>query len=327
MRRREFLSLIAAIGVLPQAVSAQSERPRRIGVLLNLAADDPETKARLGAFQQKLKELGWSEGRNIQFEYRWGMGDFDQHRKNAAELVALKPDVILVHGSTIMAPLQHATRTIPIVFVSVSDPIAGGFVGSLKKPGGNATGFTSTDYGMSGKWVELLKQIAPQVTHVGAIRDPDQVSGGGQLGAIQAVASMLGLGFDPLGARDATEIESSIAEFASQPNGGLVVTTSALAQIHRGLIITLAAKYRLPAMYPYRLFVADGGLMCYAPQILEQYRNAASYVDRILRGEKPGDLPAQQPSKYDLVINIKTAKALGLTVPATLQARADEVIE
>jgi putative ABC transport system substrate-binding protein len=271
--------------------------------------------------------LGWSEGHNVRFDYRWGLGDVDQHRKNAAELIALKPDVFLVHGSTIMGPLQRATRTIPIVFVSVSDPIAGGFVASLAKPGGNATGFTSTDYGMSGKWMELLKQIAPHITRVGVIRDPDQVSGGGQLGAIQAVAPLLGVQFSTLGVRDAKEIETAIANFAGQPNGGLIVTTSALAQIHRQQIIELAAKYRLPTIYPYRLFVSDGGLMCYAPQILEQYRDAASYVDRIFRGEKPADLPVQQPSKFELIINAKTANALGLTVPPAMLARADEVIE
>lgn len=328
MRRREFLTLIAGAVSGPLHIAhAQAEQTRRIAVLLNLADDDPETKARLAAFQQRLKELGWSEGHNLRFDYRWGLGDVDQHRKNAAELIALKPDVFLVHGSTIMGPLQRATRTIPIVFVSVSDPIAGGFVTSLAKPGGNATGFTSTDYGMSGKWMELLKQIAPYITRVGVIRDPDQVSGGGQLGAIQAVAPLLGVQFSTLGVRDAKEIETAIAGFAGQPNGGLIVTTSALAQIHRQQIIELAAKYRLPTIYPYRLFVSDGGLMCYAPKILEQYRDAASYVDRIFRGEKPADLPVQQPSKFELIINAKTANALGLTVPPAMLARADEVIE
>ena len=328
MRRREFLILIAgAVGGSTHIAHALPEQTRRIAVLLNLAADDLETKARLAAFQQRLKELGWSEGHNVRFDYRWGLGDVDQHRKNAAELIALKPDVFLVHGSTIMGPLQRATRTIPIVFVSVSDPIAGGFVASLAKPGGNATGFTSTDYGMSGKWMELLKQIAPHITRVGVMRDPDQVSGGGQLGAIQAVAPLLGVQFSTLGVRDAKEIETAIANFAGQPNGGLIVTTSALAQIHRQQIIELAAKYRLPTIYPYRLFVSDGGLMCYAPQILEQYRDAASYVDRIFRGEKPADLPVQQPSKFELIINAKTANALGLTVPPAMLARADEVIE
>ena len=329
MQRREFITLLGGtVAAWPLVGHAQQpERVRRIGVLLNLASDDPETKARLAAFLQRLKELGWSEGRNLRIDYRWGMGDLDHHRKNAAELIALSPDVILVHGSTIMAPLQRATRTVPIVFVSVADPVAGGFAASLSRPGGNATGFTSIDYGMSGKWLELLKQIAPQVTRVGVIRDPDQISGGGQLGAVQAVASLLGVEFAALGVRDAGEIERAVTDFARQPNGGLVVTTSALAQIHRELIIALAARHRLPTVYPYRLFVTGGGLMCYAPQIVEQYRSAASYVDRILKGEKPADLPVQQPSKYDLVIDLKTAKALGLTVPPSLLARADEVIE
>jgi putative ABC transport system substrate-binding protein len=327
VRRRDLLYLLAA-AAWPVSVRAQlSERVRRIGVLLNLAEDDPETRARLSAFLDALRELGWREGDNLRIEYRWGTGDLERHRANAMELAELAPDVILAHGSTIMGPLQRATRTIPIVFVSVSDPVAGGFVASLPRPGGNATGFTSTDYGMSGKWLELLKQIAPQVSRVGVIRDPGQVSGGGQLGAIQAVAPLLGTECVPLGVRDIAEIERAITGFARQPNGGLIVTTSALAQIHRGLIIGLAARYRLPAMYPYRLFVASGGLMSDGPSVIDQYRRAASYVDRILKGEKPAELPVQQPSKYDLVVNLKTAKALGLTVPPSLLARADEVIE
>ena len=300
---------------------------RRIGVLLNLTADDPETRSRLGAFLKGLEELGWSEGRNLRIDYRWGVGDTDRHRANAAELVALAPDVILAHGSTIMGPLQRATRTVPIVFVSVADPIAGGFVASLARPGGNVTGFSSSDYGMSGKWLELLKQIAPHVTRAGVIRDPDQVSGGGQLGAISAVAPLFRVEFTPLGARDSGEIERAVSAFALKPNGGLVVTTSALAQIHRELIITLAARHRLPAVYPYRLFATDGGLMSYGPDVNDQYRRAAAYVDRILKGDKPAGLPVQQPSKFELVINHKTAKTLGLEVPASLLARADEVIE
>jgi putative ABC transport system substrate-binding protein len=329
MRRREFVTLLAGAvaAAWPKVLNAQSDRIRRIGVMLNLAPDDPETKARLAAFLQRLQELGWTEDRNLKIDYRWGIGNLDHHRTNAAELVALAPDVILAHGSTIMGPLQRATRTVPIVFVSVSDPIAGGFVESLARPGGNATGFTSTDYSMSGKWLELLRQIAPQVTRVGVIRDPDQVSGGGQLGAIQAVASLLGVAFYPLGVHDAHEIERAITTFAQQPNGGLIITTSALAQIHRDLIIKLAARHRLPAVYPYRLFVTSGGLMCYGPQIVDEYRRAASYVDRIFKGEKPSDLPVQQPDKFDLVINLKTAKALDLEVPATMLARAAEVIE
>jgi len=328
MKRRKFITIVAGVLTRPIVGRAQqADRVARIGVLLNLAPDDPETRARLAAFLQTLQELGWSEGRNLQIDYRWGTGDIDRHRSNAAELVALAPDVILVHGSTIMGPLQRATRTVPIVFVSVADPVAGGFVASLARPGGNATGFTSADYSMSGKWVELLKQMASQVTRAGIIRDPGQVSGGGQLGAIQAVALLLGVEATPLGVGDAQEIEDTITRFARQPNGGLIVTTSALAQIHRQTIVTLAARHRLPAIYPYRLFVSAGGLMSYGPNVVDQYRRAASYVDRILKGEKPADLPVQQPSKYDLVINLEAAKALGLAVPPTLLARADEVIE
>jgi putative ABC transport system substrate-binding protein len=329
MRRREFITLVGgAAAAWPLAAHAQQpEGMRRIGVLLNLSEDDPETRSRLAAFLRGLQDLGWSEGRNLRIDYRWGVGNSDRHRANAAELIALAPDVILVHGSSIMGPLQRATRTVPIVFVSVADPIAGGFVASLARPGGNATGFSSSDYGMSGKWLELLKQIAPLVTRAGIIRDPDQVSGGGQLGAISAVAPLFRVEFSPLGARDAAEIERAVAAFARQPNGGLVVTTSALAQIHRELIIKLAARHRLPAIYPYRLFATDGGLISYGPDLIDQYRRAAAYVDRILKGDKPADLPVQQPSKFDLVINHNTAKALGLEVPATLLARADEVIE
>jgi ABC-type uncharacterized transport system substrate-binding protein len=328
MKRREFITVVGGAAAWPiLVVNGQADQTRRLGVMLNLAPDDPETKVRLTAFFQGLQELGWTEGRNLKIDYRWGMGNLEHHRTNASELVALAPDVILVHGSTIMGPLRQATRTVPIVFVSVSDPIAGGFVESLAHPGGNATGFTSTDYGMSGKWLELLKQVAPTITRVGVIRDPDQVSGGGQLGAIQAVASLLGVEFNPLGVHDANEIKRTITTFAQQPNGGLIVTTSALAQIHRDLIIALAAQYQLPTIYPYRLFVSSGGLICYGPQIVDEYRRAASYVDRIFKGEKPSDLPVQQPEKFDLVINLKTAKALGIEVPPTLLARAAEVIE
>jgi putative ABC transport system substrate-binding protein len=328
VNRREFITMLGGALEWPIAGRAQqAERMRRIGVLLNLAPDDPETRDRLAAFLQALQELGWNEGRNMQIDYRWGMGDIDRHRTNAAELVALAPDVILAHGSTIMSPLQRATRTVPIVFVSVADPVSGGFVASLARPGGNATGFTSTDYSMSGKWVELLKQMAPPVTRAGVIRDPRQVSGGGQLGAIRAVAPLLGIEVTPLGVGDAQEIERTITEFARQPNGGLIVTTSALAQIHRQAIVTLAARHRLPTVYPYRLFVSAGGLMSYGPSVVDQYRRAASYVDRILNGEKPADLPVQQPSKFDLVINLEAAKAIGLTVPPSILARATEVIE
>jgi putative ABC transport system substrate-binding protein len=328
MKRREFVGLIGGAAAWPLASRAQQpERMRRIGVLMNLNADDPETRSRLAAFLQGMQQLGWSEGSNVRIEYRWGMGDTDRHRTNAAELAALAPDVILAHGSTIMGPLQRATRTVPVVFVSVADPVAGGFINDLARPGGNATGFTSSEYGMSGKWLELLKQIAPHVTRAGVIRDPDQVSGGGQLGAISAVAPLLGVEFNALGTRDAAEIERAVTAFARQPNGGLVITTSALAQIHRKLIIALAARHRLPAVYPYRLFATGGGLISYGPDIVDQYRRAAGYVDRILKGEKPAEMPVLAPTKYDLVINLKTAKALGLTVPESLLARADEVIE
>jgi putative ABC transport system substrate-binding protein len=329
MRRRDFITLVGgAAAAWPFAARAQqNDRVRRIGVLMNLTADDPETRARLAAFVQGLRELGWEEGRNIRIDYRWGAGDTDRHPINAAELVALAPDVILAHGSTIMGPLQRATRTVPIIFVSVSDPVAGGFAASLARPGGNATGFTSIDYAMSGKWLQLLKEIAPEVTQAGVLRDPGQVAGGGQLGAIQAVAPLVKVESRALGVRDTGEIERAITAFARQPNGGLVITTSALAQIHRDQIIALAAKYRLPAVYPYRRFVTSGGLMSYGPKIVDQYRRAAGYVDRILKGEKPADLPLQTPTTYELAINLKTAKALGLTVPQALLARADEVIE
>jgi putative ABC transport system substrate-binding protein len=332
VRRREFVTLLggaaAASVAWPLVARAQQpERMRRIGVLLNLAADDPEIRARLDAFLQGLQELRWSEGRNLQIDYRWGVGDTDRHRINAAELVALAPDVILAHGSTIMGPLQRATRTVPIVFVSVSDPVAGGFVASLARPGGNATGFTTFEYGMSAKWLELLRQIAPRVKRAAVIRDPGQVSGGGQLGAMQAVAPSFGVELSLVDVRDAGEIERAVTAFARQPNGGLIVTTTALAQIHRDVIVTLAARHRLPAVYPYRLFVTGGGLISYGPDTIDQYRRAAGYVDRILKGEKPADLAVQAPTKYELAINLKTAKTLGLDVPPTLLARADEVIE
>jgi putative ABC transport system substrate-binding protein len=329
MRRREFFTLLggAAVAWPLTGRAQQPNHKRRVGVLLNLAADDPETRRRLAAFLQELQKLGWSEGRNLQIDYRWSLGEIDRIRKNATELVALAPDVILAHGSTIVGPLQRETRTVPIVFVSVADPIAGGFIESLARPGGNATGFTSSDYGMGGKWLELLKQAAPGTRRVAVIRDPRQISGGGQLGAISAVAPSLSIELTPVGLREASEIERDLTAFARQPNGGIIVTTSALAQIHRDLIINLAARLRLPTMYPYRLFVTAGGLMSYGPEIVDQYGRAASYVDRILKGEKPAELPVQQPSKFELAINLKTAKALGLEVPAAILAGATDVIE
>ena len=317
-------------GIVTWPLVAHGQTPdqtRRISVLLNLAPDDPETRARLAAFLEALRGLGWSEDRNLQIDYRWGMGDPNRHRANIAELIALKPDVILVHGSTIMAPLQRATQTVPIVFVSVADPMAGGFVNSLGKPGRNATGFTSSDYGMAGKWLELLKQTAPEVTRVAVLRDPLQVSGGGQLGAISAVAPLLGIALTPIGLGDRGEIERAITTFARQPNGSLLVTTAAEAQIHRELIIALAVKNRLPAIYPYRLFIGSGGLMAYGPDVSDEYRRAASYAYPIFKGEKPGELAVQAPTKYELVINLKAAKAIGLTVPPSLLVRADEIVE
>ena len=271
--------------------------------------------------------MGWTDGRNVRIDIRWGAGDADRIRKYAAELVALAPDVILATGSAAVGPLLQATRTVPIVFVHVADPVGAGFVESLARPGGNATGFTTFEYGMSGKWLELLKEIAPGVTRAAVLRDPAIAAGIGQFGAIQSVAPSLGVEVSPVDVRDAGEIERAVAAFARAPNGGLIVTASALAIVHRDLIITLAARHKLPAVYFARYFVTGGGLISYGPDLVDQYRRAAGYVDRILKGEKPADLPVQAPTKYELVINLKTAKALGLDVPPTLLARADEVIE
>jgi putative ABC transport system substrate-binding protein len=296
-------------------------------VLLTTAADDPESLVRIGAFLQGLQELGWTDARNMRIEYRWGSGNTERIRKYAAELVALGPDVILANGNTAVAPLQHATRTLPIVFVTVSDPVSGGFVESLARPGGNTTGFASMEYGMSGKWLELLKQIAPGMTRAAVLRDPSIPSGSGQLGAIQAVGPFLGVEVSPIDVRAAGEIERAVTDFARSSNGGLIVPASTSAIVHRDLIISLAARHRLPAVYSYRFFVANGGLISYGYDSIDSYRRAAGYVDRILKGEKPADLPAQAPTKYELVINLKTAKTLGLEVPPTLLARADDVIE
>jgi len=331
MRRREFIMLIGgAAAAWPLAGRAQQpERVRRIGVLMNLASDDAEGQARLAAFHQGLQQLGWTVGRNVQIDYRWGAGNADYIRKFAAELVALAPDVILTTGAVALGPLQQVSRTVPIVFVNVTDPVGGGFVASLGRPGGNATGFTSIEYGMSGKWLELLKEIAPRVTRAAIIRDPTFASGIGQLGAIQSVAPSFGVEVSPIGVdvRDVSGIERAITAFARSPNGGLIVTTNASAAVHRDLIIALAARHRLPAVYPYRYYVTRSGLISYGPNTIDQYRRAAGYVDRILKGEKPANLPVQEPVKYELVINLKTAKTLGIEVPPTLLARADEVIE
>jgi putative tryptophan/tyrosine transport system substrate-binding protein len=299
---------------------------RRIGVLVAVA-DDPESRGRITAFVQALQELGWTEGRDVRIDARWGGGDPDRFRRYAAELVALAPDVILVSGGSGMGPMLQATRTVPIVFVQVTDPVGAGFVDSLARPGGNATGFTHFEYGISAKWLELLKQIAPGVTRAAVLRDPAIASGVGQFAVIQSVAPPLGVELAPVNVRDAEEIERAVTAFARGSNGGLIVTASALAVVHRDLIITLAARHKLPAIFPFRFHVAGGGLISYGPETIEPHRRAASYVDRILKGEKPADLPVQAPTKYELVINLKTAKALGLTVPDKLLATADEVIE
>jgi len=329
MKRREFIiALGGAAAAWPLAARAQQgERMRRIGVLAYWPANDPEGQARLAAFAQALTLLGWSDGRNLRIDTR-STADADELRRHAAELAALAPDVLVgATGTATAAPLLQATRTVPIVFVTVIDPVGAGFVASLARPGGNATGFTNYEYGMSGKWLELLKEIAPRVTRAAVLRDPAVASGIGQFGAIQALAPSLGMELSPVDIRDAGEIERAVTAFARALNGGLVVTGSAAAIVHRELVATLAARHRLPAVYPGRYSVAAGGLISYGPDLVDQYRRAASYVDRILKGEKPADLPVQAPTKYELVINIKTAKALGLEVPPMLLARADEVIE
>jgi putative tryptophan/tyrosine transport system substrate-binding protein len=326
--RRKFLATLGGAAAWPLAAWAQQrEQMRRIGVLMNLSSDDAEGQARNAAFLQGLQELGWTVGRNVRIEYRWGAGDAELFRRYASELVALAPDVILAGGGAVVPSLLQATRTVPIVFTGTPDPVGAGFVESLARPGGNATGFTIYEYGISGKWLELLKEIAPHVTRAAVIRDPAIAAGLGQWGAIQSVAPSLGVELRPLGVRDAGEIERAITAFAHSPNGGLIVTGSALAVVHRELITTLAARYRLPAVYTLPLMANAGGLISYGPDSIDPYRRAAGYVDRILKGEKPADLPVQAPTRYELVINLKTAKALGLTVPATLLARADEVIE
>jgi ABC-type uncharacterized transport system substrate-binding protein len=328
IRRREFIfTLGGAAAAWPVAARAQQgERVRRIGVLMYAAAGDTERQARLAAFAQALKQLGWSEGSNLRIDTRWATAD--DIRRQAAELVALAPDVLLAgDGTPTVAPLLQETRTVPIVFVPAIDPVGAGFVASLAQPGGNATGFTIYEYSISGKWLELLKEIAPRVTRVAVLRDSAVASGIGQFGAVQIVAPSLGVELSPVDVRDAGEMERGITAFARGVNGGLIVTGSALAIMHRELITTLAARHRLPAVFPARFYVTGGGLISYGPDILDQFRRAAGYVDRILKGEKPADLPVQAPTKYELVVNLKTAKALGLDVPASVLARADEVIE
>jgi putative ABC transport system substrate-binding protein len=328
MRRREFITLIGSAAVVPLVARAQpSESMRRVGVLMSTAADDREGQARIGAFRQGLQKLGWIEGQNVRLDIRWGGGDADLDRRFAAELVALTPDVILATASSTVAALQGATRTVPVVFAHAVDPVAAGFVDSLARPGGNATGFVLFEYGISAKWLELLKEIAPSVTRAGVLRDPAMAAGTGQFGALQSVAPSFGVELSPVNVRDAGEIERVVTAFARSSNGGLIVTASPLATLHRDLIVALAARHKLCAVYNLRLFVTAGGLISYGSDVPDLLRRAAGYVDRILKGEKPADLPVQAPTKFEMVVNIKTARALGITVPPSLLARADEVIE
>jgi putative ABC transport system substrate-binding protein len=330
MRRREFITLIGgAAAAWPLAARAQQpERMRRIGVLRGGGtADDPEGQARYAAFLQALQLLGWIDGRNVRIDTRWPAGNADDARKYATELVALAPDVIFTTGAANLVPLLLATHAVPIVFAAVADPVGAGFVESLSRPGGNATGFMQFEYSLSGKWLELLKEIVPGVTRAAVLRDPDITAGIGQFAVIQSVAPLIGVDVRPVNVRDASEIERAVTTFARNSNGGLIVTASALSSLHRELIIALAARHKLPAVYYRRGYVTDGGLISYGYDADDQYRRAAGYIDRILRGEKPADLPVQAPTKYELVINLKTAKALGIDIPPQVLARADEVIE
>src|SRR5262245_6070022 len=330
MRRRDFIILVGgAAASWPLAAHAQQPQAmRRIGALMSTSADNPDALAGISAFAQGLQERGWTIGGNVRIEYRWGAGDLDRFRKYAAELVALAPDVIVATAGSIVGALQQASRTVPIVFVTTVDPVGGGWVESLARPGGNATGFASPEFSMSGKRLELLKEIAPRVTRVAVVRDPTVPAGSGGLAAIQTVAPSFGVELTPIGVRSADEIERGIAALARSANGGLIVVgPTSSVQLHRNLIIALAARHRLPAVYGSLVWSKAGGLISYGVDPLDQYRRAAEYVDRILKGEKPSDLPVQAPTKYELVINLKTARGLGLEVPPTLLARADEVIE
>jgi putative tryptophan/tyrosine transport system substrate-binding protein len=328
MKRRDFITFLGGAAAWPLAARAQRpERMRRIGVLMNLTPDDAEGQARLAAFLQGLQEAGWAVGRNERIDLRWGGGDPESFRKQAAELVALSPDVVFASGIPAATPLLQATRTVPIVFAQVVDPVGAGLVASLARPAGNATGFTSPEYGFAGKWVELIKEIAPAVTRVAVLRDAASSSGIGYMGAVRLAASSFGMELTPVGIADADEIERGVTTFARASNGALIVTGNTLTMVHRELIITLAARHRMPAVYALPLFANDGGLICYGPDSIDPYRRAAGYVDRILKCEKPAELPVQAPTKYQLVINLKTAKALGLELPPTVLARADEVIE
>ena len=330
MQRRDFIALVggaAAAATWPVAARAQqAERVRRIGVLYSLAESDPESTARRAAFERALKELGWTDGGNLRIDYRWAANDPELIRKFAAELVAMTPDVILTSGSIVVGPMARATLNIPIVFLQVIDPVGSGLIESMAQPGGNITGFTQFEYSLAGKWLELLKEIAPNLSRVAVLRDATRGPGIGQFAVIQAMAPPHGVELSPINAGDSAEMERGIAAFARFPNAGLVVTVGGTA-VRRDLIVAAAAKHRLPAVYPYRYFTSDGGLISYGPDTIEPYVRAASYVDRIFKGEKPANLPVQAPTKYHLAVNLKTAKALGLTVPSSLLARADELIE
>jgi putative ABC transport system substrate-binding protein len=327
--RRAFITLLGgAAAAWPRiAWTEQAQRMRRVGVFMNHAEDTPQSQDRLASFLEEMEKSGWTAGRNVQIDYRWGIADADRNRRNAAELVALAPDVLVASATAMTAALLQTTRTIPIVFVNVVDPVGAGFVQSMARPGGNATGFIPFEYGIGGKWLERLKQIAPSVRRVAVLQNPIAASRSGQLGAIEALAPSFGVELSAFSVRDTGEIERTMTAFARTPNGGLIVAGALSLESNHDLIVTLAAQHRLPAVYPYRSYVAAGGLMSYGTDLVAQFRRAAGYVDRILKGDKPADLPVQAPTKYELVINLKTATALGLDVPPNLRARADEVIE
>ena len=329
MRRREFITLLGSAATWPLAARAQhaGERMRRIGVLMNIPSNDEEGQARITAFAQALQKLGWTEGGNVRTHTRWAADDVDRYRRYAEELVALTPDVILASGSPSVEALLRVTRSVPIVFANVIDPVGAGFVTSMARPRGNTTGFTAYEYSISGKWLELLKEFAPNVTRIAVLREPSIAAGIGQFAAIQSAASSSGVELSAIDSRDTGEIERALAAFAHEPNGGVIITASSSAVTHRELIISLAMRYRLPNVYPFRYYPASGGLASYGPDTIAEFKRASVYVDRILKGEKPADLPVQAPTKYETVINLKTAKALGLSVPEMLLARADEVIE
>jgi putative ABC transport system substrate-binding protein len=321
------MTLLGIAPVRPVVAHAQAERVRLVGIIMTQAAGDPEGEARIAAFRQELQQLGWTDHHNIRLHTRWTAGNADNTRKSVAELLALAPDVILATGTSTVAPLIQESRTVPIVFVQVVDPVGAGFADNLARPGANATGFTQFEYSLSGKWLELLKEIAPNLTRAAVLRDPSVGSGASQFAAIQTAASLVGMELIPVGLNEVGEIERAVAEFARRGPGGVIVTVGPKAILHRSLIIRMAAQYQMPAVYPSRFYAVAGGLMSYGPNSIDPYRRAAGYVVRILKGEKPSDLPVQEPTKYELIINAKTAKALGLSVPPTLLARADEVIE